>query len=365
MAALLWVRMHVIYRPKILALKPGVVGLLLVAASFGCGQRSTQTIRTVAIKSVDPQAPQPSRSARGDGFGLINADTFEIAVEGCRSKMQSLVTETNPQVRVYKGDYDCLAKLKTFSNDNGTYVPVDGMDFVTYQPGEVATFINGNLETIDVTVVSQLSNPTTADDEVDYRVNATVDSGNQVNLLDITEGPNGKFTQPKGKEPAFTIVSARLAGGDPATSAGMFEIILACQNAIKQQGNSFSCAREPINNLNYALVVDNYNDSPCDSVVGQTGCDEIMANNIVYPLDVSTEIIMPGEQGLNKGGLNLRVAYGGILGPPDMAHFPNMLLVLETANNYRWFNLDIKVSLHLLLHQMAAYGLETDNISAE
>lgn len=338
---------------------PAHLAPLTFCIFLGCGAPGEEAEEPILRES---QPAKPSSEANNPSkFELVNADAFQIKVEGCASGAVLNISEAQTSVKLFKDDANCKAKLLSFTKSSSIYTPAPGMNFTTYAANDVATFINGNLETLDVTILSQLSNPILVTDVISFRTGPSAIKGNSANLLDCTAGTTGSYAG-TADAPALNFVYAKLVGADPTTRAGKFEIGLECQQPLKKGNGSvgYLCGKVSLKSIRYTLGADSYNDRPCSNSQGPSGCQALIAAGPTANI-ATAEVFPAGTGGFVKGGVKLGLTTGGVRGPEDMATHANMLVVLEYLGSYTYHNIDIKISLNLLLHQMALMGLEADN----
>lgn len=255
-------------------------------------------------------------------FSLAPADAYNLSLDGCVSGFTATATEaTVGGLQVYKFDQNCLAKLTSFQTGGITYAATNpgATDFTTWLAGDNATFTDaGGTNSIGVSVVTQLDNPVSGTEPIQYAFSVAV-AGTGNTVADTTVGASHTVTV-AGDNPPDVEVFANAFVGMTATGAGQFTFDMECQAAIA--GNL--CSGDDMTAWTWLLVEDTYGGSPT-----------------LTDLDALT----PAGTGVVSGAINVN---GGITSPtlngPDQIHLkPNMILVIKNGVSYKYFNVDVTV----------------------
>jgi hypothetical protein len=156
---------------------------------------------------VDIPVVMQTSSGGSAGFGLISNPSFVIELDGCISGYSATVNEATPTLKVYRFDRNCKAKLVELVIDGHTLVPTIADPFTNWDANDTATFDEvGEAGTfaVSVVVVSQLSNPVTGAETIEYQIRNVIGGGD--------------FT---GYVPAITLSGATCCTTNPLKANGV------------------------------------------------------------------------------------------------------------------------------------------------
>lgn len=277
-----------------------------------------------------------SLSQDAASLSLTTVSKYTIRMENCLSGYTHDTTELDPNIRAYKFDSNCLAKLLTFEYDNITYVPTASDPFTSWQVGDSAFFEDENdaNNTLYVKVLATLSNPILGTEVVNYGIYHNVNVGDNRNILDVTLGAQGTATKQKVQTvPTFEIVTVNLIG-ETLTGGFQVEVIVNCSTMMSGD----VCGDYNLADTTYALGQDTYGGAPKRNDLNS------LHNSSGVAVDLNFDKLLPGEMGATNGGFKTTTG-ANILTTPDDVHLnPNMILSIEgLAESWQYFNVDVVI----------------------
>lgn len=332
--------------------------LFALTLCLSCGSPETQ------FKDSEKAAPIKEAAIgkpKAENLRLFDAASFTIRIEGCSSGYTGTLTETRKSFNLYNNDWNCLGRLKRFVHLGKEFAIAPNKDFSTAQIGDTAIFVSQDQANfLTVRVTNQLSNPTRAGDSVNFAISESVESLQKIDILKTIFGSSGGMTKIREKPLRFIIRSSQLLQVVPATGAAQMAFKLECEALLENPNTSnAACQGVRLIDLKYVLVEDKSNGVPCPKTTQQ--CDKFFATGSTRVESSSGDIIAPGTSGLRNGGFRTKIdTLNGLIGPSDMAHHPNMLLIITDGISYQWFNVDIKVSGDFYLTQIALIGMDEE-----
>lgn len=223
------------------------LGFLLHSCGSGGGSGSSELAGTlesieipVSLKEVEIE----------DGAGLflapggVESSTFTVALDACSSGLSGN-NSVQGILNVYLNDTNCLGKLSSFTLNGQAYIPsgTGSVPFTTWQVGDTATFVgSGASDLMYVEVISQLSSPTVAGDEISYNFKRIVEGTNNATLLVSTASTLAVAGQ---DAPNFIINAGdisfdNIVPSGPDIGKGQFTFELTCSSGAMTVGNNAS-----------------------------------------------------------------------------------------------------------------------------
>jgi len=272
------------------------------------------------------------------------ASAYSVSLAGCLSGYTATVSEVNLDgVEVYKDDWNCLAKLTSFTVGGTTYTNANpgAVDFTTWLAGNTATFASAGGDTIRVVVVAQLASPITGTEAIVYQFSELLD-GDGDKIFSEAEVSDAHLITVEGQEaPLFNIVASTFLGMDDVSGAPEFTFKMECVDdpaaatpvsvaMTDGAGSNTVCGTNELSTVTYKLVKDTYG-----SVLTITQAEAIFGT-------AGTSITVPGDQyadSATQEGFNTATLDGpGGLGT---AGNENMILILKSGASYTYFNVDV------------------------
>ena len=305
----------------------------LMVLSWSCGQnRKTANQNDEDAQGRDLISLPFNLTSTSTGLlDLRAADGYSIKVEGCNSGYSGTSNEATRDVKVYRGDSNCLAKLESITLDGTVYQPAFGSGFQTWQPGDIATFQKvGSAETsLRVLVRSQLSSPVLTSDVISYSFSEIKKRDpNQIPEPTIAEAHS--VTIDGELAPQFQIQLSSFKGIN-SKGGGLFEFTLQCNQMQIGSDLQSSCGGALNKEIDYKLVEDTF------------------AGNLEYK-DALKLFATPGTfvQGADNhapGTLSKNGGFkttGPLSGPDELHKKPKMILVLRRGGvSFTYFNISI------------------------
>ena len=256
----------------------------------------------ISIKlSYDTPKSLNLESGDSQDLNLVSTGTnLVISVSNCASGYTlSSFTITSGIVNLYKGDKNCLVKLKGFTLGSVSYSPTGGTDFTTWLNNDIATFKNiAGSDTIKVFVSSQVTQAgVQTSDTIVYKftdVASTITS----NLGNTTVSTPVPLTINGQAAPNFTLTQARYLSTNATGSANM-SFTLECGSTLTGSTlSTYACSSALLNSqLDYIFIHDYY--SQGSITVSQAN----FAFSTVTPTAVGSLIVAPGSSDLNSNTL--------------------------------------------------------------
>jgi len=294
-----------------------------IADSEGNGEGSGEVV-TVSVGVSESDQPF---------FGLAAATAFSMSLDGCASGLTyATISDTNPNIDVYKFDQGCLVKLNSFDYGGVTYVPSAGDPFTSWIAGDLATFEeSGNpANTIRVAVATQLDNPVSGTEAISYTFSEIVAGADEAIAKTVVSDAHA-ITVAGQAAPNFTISAVRFVGMT-ATGGGQFQFTLDCAGAFTGTvaGLDAACDGTLLSALTYNMVEDTY-----ASVLTAADASTIFGGGSTAV--AAAQMNDPGGAAPSGGFVTLTLT------GPDLMHTkPNMILILEAAGtSYQYFNIDV------------------------
>ena len=291
---------------------------------------------TIRTKMTEISDNKDNFSEDKVALSLTSVTKYSIQMEGCLSGYQHITTEQSPQIRAYKFDSNCLAKLLFFEYDGITYNPSTSDPFTTWQVGDKATFEDENDpgNVLYVTVISTLNNPILGTEVVNYAIYHEVNIGDNRDILDVTLGPQGVHKKKNpDPNPTFEIVTVNLIG-ETLTGGFQVEVILNCLTMMVGD----VCGNYNLADTTYILIQDTYNDAPRQNDL------KSKHNNSEVAIDLNFDKLLPGEMGATNGGFKTTTGTEILTTPDDVHLNPNMIFSIEGLNeSWQYFNVDVVV----------------------
>lgn len=271
-------------------------------------------------------------------FSLASATSFSMALEGCVSGLAYAdISNTNPNIDVYKFDQGCLVKLNNFVFNGITWVPSGGDPFSSWVAGDSAVFEDQGdpANTMKVVVSSQLDDPVSGTENVAYLFSEIVAGADQ-QFAQNAVGDSHALSVGGQPAPAYGV-SAMSFVGLTAAGAGQFQFTLECNSAVTGSGASLACEDTLLDDLRYKLVPDTYG--------GVLDIDQASAlfPDLEKSIDAGDKLEL-GQGGTANGGFITASGVDVLTGPDVMHSNPNMILIIEASDaSYLYFNVDVSV----------------------
>ena len=129
---------------------------------------------------VDIPIVMQTSSNGTSGFGLLANPSYVMDLVGCQSGYAVTTTEVQPNLKVYRFDRNCKARLVQIVIEGHTLIPTIADPFTTWDANDKATFDEvGEAGTfaVEVIVISQLSDPVTGGDVIEYQIRDILSGG--------------------------------------------------------------------------------------------------------------------------------------------------------------------------------------------
>ena len=269
-------------------------------------------------------------------LSLAAATSFSMSLDGCASGLAyANITQSNPNVDVYKFDQNCLIKLNSFSLNGITFVPSGADPFSSWLLGDIAIFEEAGNPTnvVRVVVSSQLGSPIAGTETVAYSF-SQIAAGSDSSLAKSTVG-NSHSLSVSGQDATPLTIAGLSFTGMTATGAGQFVFTLECGQNVTGTAPALSCAGTSLDSLKYRLVKDTFGGT---LTVAQASA--IFDGTEVAIADA--EKLGVGAASAPKGGFTTKSGASALQGPDQMHANPNMLFVVQVAgSSYRYFNVDV------------------------
>lgn len=320
---------------------------LLCAFGFvatGCGSKTSDMSPGTNSKGGDAAAQSDmvnvpvvlEYSGSTLAFGLADATSFTMSLEGCASGYSSTAHETDPSLKVYKFDQNCLAKLTAFSFGGVNWVPSATAPFTTWLANDTAKFADSTnaLNQILVKVASQLDNPVSGTEPVTYKF-SEIRTGSDTNIPQTVVGDSHIMSVNGQAAPSFTVKSVGFLSMTTA-GAGQFQFTMECTDPLTGSGIAVACKDVKFIDLKYKLVEDTFGGVLTHAQAA--GLFSSGSDSVAIPGDV----VNPGQNGTINGGFVTKAGAQALTGPNQMHSHPNMLLVLEASGtSYIYYNVDV------------------------
>lgn len=199
-----------------------------------CGPNGLRSQISIQVASKAPPVASSADGTMGQEteFSLFeNMSHFNLEISGCASGYTALFDKsTMNQIKLFKNDQNCLAKLLGFTSADGTiYTPKSGFGFTTYLQGDSATFINSSLtKSVRVTVSAQLSTPIASGDTIDYRFSSLNQNLDSKTILKPTWDAAAIIIKQPAFAPQVQIRHVRLTGLNTTAKKGLFDVYIEC-----------------------------------------------------------------------------------------------------------------------------------------
>lgn len=263
--------------------------------------------------------------------------SYTISMEQCVSGLTGIASNSTPYLQAYLLDHGCLAKLVSLQFRNVTWTVAPKQGFSTYKAGDKATFIanNDGITQLQVTVVSQFSDPITTADTVSY------------SFVEKQPGNDGVVTNFKISvktsvlghiSPSFLLRKGDLIGISP-TGAGRFSFVFECDAPIMMDGKTPYCHDNRLDQTRYILIKD-----PLDH---QLTFDEVNALFIsgtgILPVTIPDDFL-PTAAPYSNGGFITKQGSASLLSPDRLNQTPNLILIVGNLGSFQLFK--IKLDLY-------------------
>lgn len=129
---------------------------------------------------VDIPIVMQTSSNGTSGFGLLPNPSYVMDLVGCLSGYSITTTEVSPNLKVYRFDRNCKAKLVEIVIDGHTLIPTVSDPFTTWDANDTATFDEvgeAGAFAVDVIVISQLADPVTGAETIEYQIRDILGGG--------------------------------------------------------------------------------------------------------------------------------------------------------------------------------------------
>ncbi len=258
-------------------------------------------------------------------------------LDGCNSGLTADLKSSNPYVKLYAFDTNCLVKLTSFVYQGSMFVPLT--DFTTWQVGDVATFKNSSNQAhqIKVMVSSQLSSPVKKEDSVSYLFkefsskNGVIIDEIEVEVPSIS-GKGQSIVVVGTQAPKLSIQAVTLTGfniyGNP-----VINVVYRCDETVTGSNTETSptkCIGDNLVGMKTNMVIDSYNsvltENDASNILLESSTQTMTENNVILP-----------NNALASGGL--AVSYTG---KNKLVKNPNLILVIGNKDSYVYFNLDFE-----------------------
>ncbi len=313
------------------------MGLGLVLSLGACGPK----LQTVADNKTDSSTTEPDSNRRetvtvgvnvaekNAGFRLATATSYNMSLVGCASGLTvASITQSNPNVDVYKFDQGCLIQLNSFVLNGITYAPSVGDPFTSWALGDIATFEQSGVPTNNFTVVvgSQLNNPITGTEAVSYTFTQLA-KGTDESIAKSVVGDSHALSVSGQDAPTLDIKGVTMTGMT-AQGAGQFTFRLECDSALTGVSPNFICGTTGLTSMKYRLVADTYGSvlTAAQAAAIFTGTEPTIAAGDLF-----------ANAGPVNGGFNTQT----LTGPDAMHTNSNMLFLVQAAGSYKYFNVDV------------------------
>lgn len=335
------------------------VPLTFVAAFFlclvACGKPDHRDSATAIQKNLQSSPMSSSNgSEQVSEFSLFeNMLNFDLEVSGCASGYSAMFTRsTLTQIKLFKNDYGCLAKLQRFSTVDGTqYAPKANAGFINFLVGDSAIFENSSrTKTVKVSIIAQLSSPIAPTDTIDYKFSSVSQDPEAKEILKPTWDLTGINIKNPATVPKVSLRQAVLVELVTSSRKGVFDIYVECETLMvagKCQGVSAA-------DMKFDINVDVGNDC---SVTSPNLCETATIK------ERGATLVNPGDALLPLGGF----IFTGIDTPVALAGAKNLVFVLsrEADNSVkpaikesiRAWNFDIELGAKFELAEVADLGI--------
>lgn len=282
-------------------------------------------------------------SVNFEALSLDNAaDSFVISLTDCASGLTG-TNSSSSSLNVFLDDTDCIAKLISLVFNSQSYVPsgTGSSPFTTWAVGDNAVFVGADAnDLINVKVVSQLSSPIVAADEVTYSFSIIKSSGSTTTVVASSQSIDSAVTGRAA--PNFSIGAGDanfigLVSSGASAGAGLFQFDMTCSSGAMTVGANVS-----------------YNSFCPTSVAGGTiangdsGVDIGVSNNFSYKFidDVGADgvlTITEAQAAFASGDSTVTLstdilasdtgfATVTLTGPVTIVSNPNLILVLQSKD---------------------------------
>jgi hypothetical protein len=136
----------------------------------------------------------------------------------------------------------------------------------------------------------------------------------------------------------------------PSKQTLQWKFTFQCQSklVVKNDPTKTTCEGLALGTISYVLVKDTFDGVPCKKQ--SIGKCKALFDGAERNVDASTDIVLPGADGLVNGGFVTKANLATALrGPDNLAQNPNMMIVLTNGESYQYFNVDAKVAVTMYL----------------
>lgn len=244
-----------------------------------------------------------------------------MALEGCASGLRyPTITESNPNIQVYKGDRDCRIELLSFTLGSAEYEP-EGAGFASWAQGQRATYAKtgpGN-DKLSVYIESQLSAVLTTSETVIFSY-TEAKKGTARNLNGAAVGNQQNLEVSGQPAPQFEISNLVFNGIVDSTGVGSFTFTVECQVAITTDGSNNYCGDLNMAAVRYQLIEDSFGGS----------------------MDLAdAENLFDDNPGQTVGTISGNSFNATLQGPGRMVDHRELIFIISGSGSYRYYTIEI------------------------
>lgn len=261
------------------------------------------------------------------------ATEYNVEVTGCGSGYTPTWTHLSGSKFLYRGDENCIAKLKSFKFDGIVWEmdPTNHDDFC-FTTGTICTYWNpGSTESLRVEVTADLSTDLTAAESITWNITENEISTGEtlISVVDINNTASGTDI---GTPPSLTLTEVYLASTN-AQHAGTFKIKLQCTSAIDNTDgdrDNWTCDSDTMSTFIIKLIDDTYT-----ATLDQTQADTEMGSGTTAISNASSHIKDISEDAdIPNGGIVI-----DLQGPDDIYGNKEMILIISQNTDHKYWSL--------------------------
>ena len=304
-----------------------------------CGKLSVSPEGTESI-SNGMHRTKLSVKVTAPHLGLLTADmlSYTISMQGCVSGLSSEASDTNPFLDAYILDHGCLGQLTSIQYRGTTWTMSSTNPFSTYAVGDsgIYTANNDGITQLQVTVLSQLSDPLAATDIVAYSF-VEKQPGNSETVADFRI--NAPTVVLGTGAPSFVIQQANLVG-IATTGEGQFAFTLECDQMVSfDADNNPNCHDNLLGQTTYLLTQDPMDHQLSFAEVGAL----FAAGTGVTSVTIPDDFIEPNDLWYPNGGFTTKQGSNALTGPGILEKNPNMILIVASQGAYQLFKITVNL----------------------